>query len=578
MVKTNVILSCSTFLALMLPPSACVMAQSFHWKVVVNNAVTVPGDSRTFNSYSQPSVNVNEFVVFRARSKGGTTGEPAHGVFTRDMAQNGIVLTRFDRTTLVPPPNNLLSTFVEPPAFPRIDMFSNTFASRGNHQPVWNYLLADGTETRAGTTGIYTDPFGFLITGASNLGSVSEFGFFAVPMQSTSLAGTMGFGFAAVSPTPIKFDVFPGAPAVTDGSTIVFKGNYSVPDPNNTGALLSKTGVYFRNLTNGVIPLPGGQSLAPAGGINPVVLIANSDTVIPGTDVRFGSTAPPSAARNQAVFAGFDNEDNPTKGGIYLAALTGSSPRLTGLVQIGDAVPGESKGSVFNKLGEGVSFDGQFVAFWGAWGTETISLTLQCPTDGNKDVIAYCARQYPNGFPATIPQHQGIFVHNNKTGQVKVVAKSPTDFSDFVYWNFSGLVPGTGNSDETGEPARWRSASFVAVSGLSKEEEDSTYTAAFKARTGSVSQGAYVSPVDGVYLRKGPGKSPITTVVKTGMAGTTFDPEAIDPLTKVQLPVTAMGIERDGLRGKWLAISLSMGTEEAGWAGVYLSAIPDDDD
>jgi hypothetical protein len=31
-----------------------------------------------------------------------------------------------------------------------------------------------------------------------------------------------------------------------------------------------------------------------------------------------------------------------------------------------------------------------------------------------------------------------------------------------------------------------------------------------------------------------------------------------------------MGIERDGFRGNSLAVNVSMGTEEAGWAGIYL--------
>jgi hypothetical protein len=195
---------------------------AFDWRTVVNNGVTVPGDTRAFNSY-------NQLVVFRARSKGGSGGEPAHGVFTRDMAKKKAALvTIFDRNTIVPQPNNLNSMFVEPPSFPRIDMSSATIASRGNHQPVWNYLLPGGTtETRAGTTGIYTNPFGPLISGASNLGAVPDFDFFAVP---------------GIDPA-IKFDVFPGAPAVTDSTTIVFKGNYSVPDPNDPNATISKTGV-----------------------------------------------------------------------------------------------------------------------------------------------------------------------------------------------------------------------------------------------------------------------------------------------------------------------------------------------
>ena len=133
----------------------------FDWQVVVNNGVTVPGDARRFNSYNQPSVNVDGLVVFRARSKGGMGGRarprglhPRHG--RGDRRDQGLRPQR----PLVPQPNNLGHDFVEPPSFPRIDMWSDTIASRGNHQPVWTYLLPDGTETRAGTTGIYTNPFG----------------------------------------------------------------------------------------------------------------------------------------------------------------------------------------------------------------------------------------------------------------------------------------------------------------------------------------------------------------------------------------------------------------------------------
>ncbi len=76
---------------------------------------------------------------------------------------------------------------------------------------------------------------------------------------------------------------------------------------------------------------------------SPVVLIANNtDTLIPGTDTVFGSTSPPSAANGQVVFAGFDNEEAPTLGGIYLAPLQ-SEPPLTTLVSIGEQVPGESE-------------------------------------------------------------------------------------------------------------------------------------------------------------------------------------------------------------------------------------------
>ena len=115
--------------------------------MVVNNGVQAPGDPRKFNSYNPPSLNVDRLVVFRARTKGGMGGQPVHGVFTRDMAVAGTpVTTIFDRKTAVPQPNNilwppddLLTRFIEPPSFPRIDMWSDTVASRGNHQPVWSY-------------------------------------------------------------------------------------------------------------------------------------------------------------------------------------------------------------------------------------------------------------------------------------------------------------------------------------------------------------------------------------------------------------------------------------------------------
>jgi hypothetical protein len=199
--------------------------------------------------------------------------------------------------------------------------------------------------------------------------------------------------------------------------------------------------------------------------------------------------------------------------------------------------------------------------------------------------VAYCKKQYPNGFTTTVPVNQGIFVHDLQTRQTRVVAKTPGDFDDFVYWNFSGRTPGTGEGDDDGELARWRSASFVAVSGLVDGSlTDATFHAAFKARTGDVMDGTYVTPVDGIYLRRGPGVTEILTVVETGMDGTLIDPEAVfvdeeDPSATprpLPLPVTEMGIERDGFRGNSLAINASMGTEEAGWAGVYLTEVPED--
>jgi hypothetical protein len=526
------------------------------WQVVMNNGDLMPTDlcdpaapepatppCRRFNSYNQPSVNVDRLVVVRARSRGGQAGgPPVHGVFTRDMAVGGPVVRVLDRDTLVPQPNNRGTTFIEPPSFPRIDMWSTTVATRGNHEPVWSVLNEAGEIVeQLGTTGIYTNPFGGLITGASKLGPVPAFGFFGVP----EAPGT-------------PFDVFPGAPAVTDGATIVFKGNYTV-------GLAAKTGVYYRRLANG----------GAAGGDAPVVLIANNTaTLIPGTQTVFGSTSPPSAADGRAVFAGFDNEENPTLGGIYLAPLTGPEPPLTTLVAIGSRVPGENSRARFSKLGEGVAFDGRFVAFWGAWGTATRTLVLRCPTEGNAARVAFCNEQYPDGFTVQVPVHQGVFVYDIRTREVRTVAKAPGDFDDFLFWNFSGRVPGmTEGGDDDGEPARWRSSAFVAVSGMVNGRlRDAGFHAAFKARAGAVVSGAYVDPVDGIYLGRGLGRARILTLVETGMDGTMLDPEAVDDLGN-GLPVTAVGIERDGFRGGALVINASMGSEETGWAGIYLTDV-----
>jgi hypothetical protein len=537
------------------------------WATVVNNNDLMPPlDIRNFNSYNQPSVNVAGLVVFRARSRGGPPlGPPTHGIYTRDMKHDDSeVVMILDKTTRVPGPNNLDTTFVETPSFPRIDMQSETVATRGNHRPSWRYLLDDGSETRAGTTGIYTNPFGELMTGAAKLGDVPGFRFFRVPEFNG-----------------IRFEVFPGAPAVTGGRTIVFKGNYTV---DNVG----KTGVYYRDLEHG---FHGGDSSA-------VMIANNTDTLIPGTGTVFGSTAPPSAARERVVFAGFDNEDEPTLGGIYMAPLQ-FAPPLTTLVGIGERVPGGSRNDRFNGLGEGLAFDGRHVAFWGSWGKATKTVRLHCKTEGNKDRIDYCNRAlhcadtgeilgHPDSIcddendpyfgvscyqEKEVPVNQGIFVHDIKNRRMYVIATTDAGLDDFLFWNFSGKTPcmGGGHSEEgaedDGEPARWRSSAFVALGGVG-----ATFKAVFKARTGVFLDWVYVNPVDGLYLKKGPGKFPIETVLDTTMDGRALDPEAPAGSTIIEL-----GLEREGLRGNWLAINASMGIdggeEEDGMAGIYITDV-----
>jgi hypothetical protein len=519
------------------------------WATVVNNNVPMPEAplNRTFNSYNQPSVNAAGLVVIRARSKGGGGVPATHGIYTRDMSVDGSPVVRIlDRTTPhVPYPNNLDTRFVETPSFPRIDIWSDTVATRGNHPPVWRYGQTHD-EARAGTTGIYANPFGGLITGASKLGVVPGFDFFEVP---------------GAAPWTM-FDVFPGAPSVTNGTTIVFKGNYTVDGQG-------KTGVFYRDLED-----------AEAGGMSPVKLIANNtDTLIPGTRTVFGSTSPPSAADGKAVFAGFDDEGNPTLGGLYLANLR-NPKKLARLVSIGEQVPG-APGHTFNRLGEGVSFDGTKVGFWGAWGTETRTVRLYCPTEGNKDRIAYCNQNLvcedgstekdPNSKlddetgkyyqEKQVPVNQGIFVHDTDgRGDTRMVAATDDVFNDFVFWNYSGKPPCVGmrghgqeRAEDDGEPARWRSSAFVAVSG--------PYTV-FKATAGDVA---------GIYIESAPGRI-IWTVLDTTMDGLALDPEA--PPVSI---ITEVGLEREGLRGKHLVINAKMsngGGHGDGMAGIYLTHVP----
>lgn len=525
--------------------TAQVTAMKTAWQTVVNNGMEVPGDScetaRKYNSYNAPSVNAMGLVVFRARSKGGTVcGEPAHGVYTRQMP-GGAIVKILDRNTEVPDPNNLRyppdsltrTTFIEPPSFPRIDMWSNTLATRGNHQPVWEYMLG-GTETRAGTTGIYATPGGGpLVTGTSKLGGVPGWERFAVP--------------GAEPGTP--FDVFPGSPSVS-GSTIVFKGNY-------TESGIARTGAFYRDLQQ-----------ASAGGTAPVQLLLNTkNSRIPASSAKFGSVGPPSAALGQVVFSAFDNEEQPSAGGIYLINELKPSPQLkAAVVAIGSQVPGEDKKVTFTRLGEGLSFDGRVIAFWGAWGSQMREIILYCPSEGNKQRIAYCLQQYPEGYKTTVPVNQGIFVHDIESGKTAAVAKTGKDLLDFLFWNFSGMVPGMGEGDHDGEPARWRSSAFQAVSSIGQAAGT-----VFKALRQDGNRGIYF----GLNLPRLPSALPVFTLVDTSTDGQTVDLNA-----PAGSKVTEVGLERDAFRNGWLVINVSMAVspatmaEDGGWAGIYMLSVP----
>ena len=285
-------------------------------------------------------------------------------------------------------------------------MYDSTVATRGQSKPVWEYVLPDGSDTRVGTSGVYAANLGKRVSALTQLGPVPGYDYFSVPG----------------APAATKFDQFPGSPAVANRNTVVFKGNYTDG--------VSKTGIFFRgfdfyNLTKGKVQV-----------------IASSNTLIPGqTSVRFGSTAPPSASPIDAVFLGLDNEAAPTMGGIYRAPLA-SNPKLQPLVTIGSPVPGELSGTKFNRLGEALSYDGRFVAFWGAWGDATYTVTLKCAEDGQKEVIAFCVAKYPEGLPMAVPTNQGFFVYDALSRVTYAVAKTGAVYKDFLYWTFSGRPPG----------------------------------------------------------------------------------------------------------------------------------------
>lgn len=514
----------------------------FVWQTIVNNSFSVPGSAVTFSSYGQPSVNKQGVVTFRARSTGSSDRQS--GIYMRQNL-NSPIQDFADTDFFVPFPNNLNTQFTEFPSISRISQNETNIATRGNHQPVYRYFLPDGTETRAGTTGLYAKlNSDLLITGASKLGVVPGFEHHVVPNSNP----------------PVPFSVFPGSPAINDKGVIAFKGNWSADGEE-------KTGIFFRQLYN-----------TPGGGNEQVEMIASSDTDIPNAPpsfqaLTFGSTAPPSVAGDEVVFVGLDYEDDPHFGGIYLSPLKQNQPLIT-LVGIGETLPGLKEIPEITRIGEGLSFDGRYLAFWGAWGNETRTLRLNCPVDGNADILAYCNGVDPNSIFDPVTQtwyqlkqvhvNQGIFVLDILANRTFMVANSTTDFTDFLFWVYSGKAPGTGGGDEDAEPPRWRQSAFLSVNdGL----------IVFKARTGILTkQNEYVDVVDGIYMSNIVTGGGLQTIIETGMDGSIFDPM----LQPNEMLIAGLGIEREGLRGHHLAITATMANAEESWGGIYIADVTPD--
>lgn len=518
------------------------------WLTVVNNSVAVPGTSETFASYGQPSVNTHGVVVFRGRSTGSS--ERQSGVYKRRNLTSPIEDV-VDKDFLVPYPNNLDAKFTEFPSIPRISPNAENIATIGNHKPVYRYVLPTGEETRVGTTGIYAQlESDLLITAASKLGAVPGFGYYCVPETETA----------------VPFSVFPGSPAINDAGTIVFKGNYSVDGTE-------RTGIFYRGVLN-----------TPGGGNDEVKMITASGKNIPNLPphltfkkISFGSTAPPTVVGDDVVFTGLDNEDAPRYGGIYLASLTPSRVEaghpLRAIAQVGNQA---WLGNSFSWVGESLSFDGRYLAFWGARGNAMKSIRLYCPIDGNADLIAYCNGEDPNSIfdPETerwyqmkqVPVDQGIFLYDRLGDSTVQISSSLTDFNDYLFWVYSGKAPGTGGGDEDAEPPRWRASAFMSVyDGI----------VAFKARTATLDpNGNYQDIVDGIYVKMpAPGRpipgTGLQTVMETGMDGSLLDPV----LQPGEMLISGVGIEREGLRGRHLAITVSMENAEAGWGGIYMADV-----
>lgn len=518
------------------------------WSTVVNNGSLAPDSEKgeKYFSYNQPSVNDAGLVVFRARARAATGsggsggsgggGEPLRGIFTRDMGTpNAPVQTLASNkgtASTVPGPNNLGASFNEFPSFPRIDARSSTVAFRGQSSPVFEYetgrdpVTGEPVTTRSGTSGVYTNAGGTLITGASQLGKV---------------AGQEHFKVPGANPDA-KFDQFPGAPAIT-GSTVVFKGNWS--DSTNGG----QTGIYYR------------ETLASGGTASVQKIAASGDSFNNGQGgtSTFGSTAPPSASDGRAVFTGLDNEEAPTAGGIFLSKLGATAQQLKSLVLIGATDIGNAIGAgvktTLNRIGEGLSFDGNKAGFWGSWGNETKQVTVTCSSDGNAAIVAACKNNDTNGtagdgiYTFEVPAHQGIFVVDIETGEISLKASTGAQFDDFLFWNFSGAPDTAGSGEADQEPPRWRSSAFAAV------DDGKTI---FKGLTMAGKTGLYGNFGEDVF-----------TLLETGMDGSVLDAAAAG------MQITSLGIERDGFRNGWIAINAGMANEEESWAGIYVAQVPE---
>ncbi len=493
------------------------------WHPLADTTTMVPVAAVPFQVFGPPAVNNSGTVVFSGQSIFSTAESEETsatlGVYSVDQS-TGAISVIADSSTYVPDPNTLkygdtdtdLAKFEGFPSSANIDQGSSLVGFAGTNPPVVQ-LPDDG---KAGTAGLYGNPDGKLVTGVG-LFTLDPYVYFQVPDM----------------PAGTPFGALPASPAVVNGSTFVFKGDYL----NGTTVAM---GVYYRDIT----------------GTAPVTLIASTvSTLIPDSGVKFGYIGAPSAVGNTVVFVGYNRKDGPAAGGIYSAPLA-TAPTPVPLVTIGSAVPDETD-ATFTQFGDNISFDGRYVAFWGAWGTDTTTRHLTCSNDGFTALDAYCLTVFPNGFDAQVPVHQGIFVYDTSTNTMTTVAKTGDAFSDFTHWTFVGALPeeggppsGTGGNssgggeDETEEvpleaPAFLMTPNVVVAGGTA-----GNYEVAFDASTGTA---------DGIYMTSGPNTSAIVTAVDTTMPAATLNLNANSTTT-----IKALYLGREGMQGNWLVIGSTM--------------------
>ena len=340
--------------------SAPLLAQTVSWQHVANNADDAPGSGPGFClSQLQPARHqrrrARRFPCAQQRRHPADRGQstpPTWAPARSARCWPGRIPCPIPTTRLY---TEELAQFSEfPHSAHRRKLLA---AGHTRTEPAGLDLYPGQHRDTVGTSGIYVSDGAPAWTGGQPAGAVVEadqvtlsFPWFAVP---DAVAGT-------------RFDQFPGSPTPYGGHFVAFKGNYTDPFDG-----LGKTGVYYRNVAS------SRRALHRAGG--------KRNTLIPnqpvGGDVKFGATAPPSAAAGSIYFTGWTTR-TATMGGIYRASpVTTATPPphspplpLTTIVGIGDQVPGQAPGETFSNFGEVLSLDanGSRVAFWASWGSATV--------------------------------------------------------------------------------------------------------------------------------------------------------------------------------------------------------------